>query len=96
MTVFAETEPDAFRVGPHLLAHLAASGDGGRDHTLPRADGFIRFRTGRAGPGITLTSSECRPRGNYRSRIDSALLLVATGPVWRHVSATAGAGAGCC
>jgi len=70
MDILRKTGPDVFQVGPQLLASLAGPESGWRDHALPCADGAVRFRTGRVGPGITLTSSECRLGGDYRSRID--------------------------
>lgn len=70
MDILRKTGPDVFQVGPQLLARLSGPDSGWRDHTLPGTDGTVRFRTGRVGAGITLTSSECRLSGDYRSRID--------------------------
>ncbi|MBP2232705.1 AraC family transcriptional regulator [Azospirillum agricola] len=70
MDSLRKTGPDVFQVGPQLLARLAGPECGWRDHALPRDDGAVRFRTGRIGPGISLTSSDCRLRGDYRSRIE--------------------------
>lgn len=70
MNILRKTGPDVFQVGPQMLASLAGPESGWRDHALPCADGAVRFRTGRVGSGITLTSSECRLGGDYRSRID--------------------------
>lgn len=64
------TEQEVFQVDPQLLARLAGPDCGWRDHALPCSDGSVRFRIGRIGPGISLTSSDCRLRGDYRSRID--------------------------
>lgn len=70
MNSLRKTGPDVFQVGPQLLASLAGPESGWRDHVVPCAGGAVRFRTGRIGPGLTLTSSECRLGGDYRSRID--------------------------
>ncbi|CAO3432416.1 helix-turn-helix transcriptional regulator [Azospirillum argentinense] len=70
MDSLRKTGPDVFQVGPQLLARLAGPESGWHHHTLPRDDGAVRFRTGRIRPGISLTSSDCRLRGDYRSRIE--------------------------
>ncbi|MDW7556700.1 AraC family transcriptional regulator (plasmid) [Azospirillum brasilense] len=70
MDCLCETGQDVFQVDPSLLARLAGPGSGWRDHALPCRDGSMHFRIGRIGPGISLTRSDCRLRGDYRSRID--------------------------
>ena len=61
---------DILRVDSRVLAGFQPAGVGWRDNALTLAGGKVCFRTGQLGQGISVTRSDCRLRGEFRSHVE--------------------------